>query len=60
VSWLLIATTPVLLMLAAVGLERMETGLAGADAASPAHAETTAGYPSANPQFLPTRQHNRV
>jgi len=46
VSWLLITAIPTLLMLAAVGLERIETGLS--------QVETT------NPQFPPTRGTNRV
>lgn len=45
-SWLLITAIPTLLMLAAVGLERIETGLS--------EAETT------NPQVPPTRHANGV
>ncbi|WP_165604302.1 MULTISPECIES: hypothetical protein [Mycolicibacter] len=45
-SWLLITAIPMLLMLAAVGLERIETGLN--------EVETT------NPQFPRTRRANRV
>jgi hypothetical protein len=46
VSWLLITSVPTLLMLAAVGLERIEAGLS--------EVETT------NPQFPRTRHANRV
>ncbi|AEF37953.1 MULTISPECIES: hypothetical protein [Mycobacteriaceae] len=45
-SWLLITAIPALLMLAAVGLERIETGLSEAEAT--------------NPQFPRTRRANRV
>ncbi|HTM85552.1 MAG TPA: hypothetical protein VL179_11770 [Mycobacterium sp.] len=44
--WLLITAVPTLLMLAAVGLERIETGLSQAE--------------STNPQFPPTQDTNRV
>ncbi|CAJ1510225.1 hypothetical protein [[Mycobacterium] holstebronense] len=45
-SWLLITTIPMLLMLSAVGLERIETGLGQVE--------------KANPQFPPNRHANRV
>jgi hypothetical protein len=46
VSWLLITAIPPLLMVAAVGLERIETGLTEVEAT--------------NPQFPRTRHANRV
>ncbi|WP_409435531.1 hypothetical protein [Mycobacterium sp. SMC-14] len=45
-SWLLITAIPMLLMLSAVGLERIETGLSR--------------EAKANPQFPPNRHANRV
>ncbi|MCV7274155.1 hypothetical protein [Mycolicibacter arupensis] len=45
-SWLLITAIPTLLMLSAVGLERIETGLSRVE--------------QANPQFPPNRRANRV
>ncbi|MEO6795169.1 MAG: hypothetical protein ABI253_07540 [Mycobacterium sp.] len=44
--WLLITAVPALLMMAAVGLERIETGLSQVEAT--------------NPQFPPTQDTNRV
>lgn len=53
-SWLLIAATPALLMLLAVGLERIETGLSRV-------APTERGaVRRPNPQFQPTPSANRV
>jgi len=46
VSWLLITAIPMLLMLSAVGLERIETGLSREQ--------------TANAQFPPNRHANRV
>ncbi|BBZ24798.1 hypothetical protein [Mycolicibacter hiberniae] len=45
-SWLLITAIPTLLMLSAVGLERIETGLSQRD--------------DANPQFPPNSHADRV
>jgi hypothetical protein len=64
VSWLLVAAIPAQLMLATIGLERVETDLNRAVAAAAAevtafleHVEADAGI---NPQFHPTQQPNRV
>ncbi|HET9874502.1 MAG TPA: hypothetical protein VFQ37_01905 [Mycobacterium sp.] len=66
--WLLVAATPTLLMLAAIGLERIETGLnhVGAAAAEVRalleHVEAEVGYAAshANPQFRTTQPAHRV
>jgi hypothetical protein len=68
VSWLLVAAIPTLLMLATIGLERIEAGLNHAAAAAAEvtafldHAEANAGYAAtrANPRFRTTQQANRV
>jgi hypothetical protein len=62
VSWLPVAVIPTLLMLATIGLERIETGL---DHALGAAAEVTAFFEhveadAANLRFHPTQQADRV
>ena len=57
-SWLLILTTPVLLMLTAAGLGRIEAALGTGADEHPADGSKS-GLP-VNPQFRPPRRDNRV
>ncbi|MEO8816046.1 MAG: hypothetical protein ABI307_10870 [Mycobacterium sp.] len=67
-SWLLIAATPTLLMLTAIGLDRIENALnhgapAAAEVPTPVEvAETATGQLAyrPNPRVRPTQQLNRV
>lgn len=63
VSWLLVAGVPVLLMLAALGLGRLEKELVR-DPAAVADVdeflERTGGHSHVNPQFRAPRHANRV
>ncbi|MGH3560469.1 MAG: hypothetical protein ACRDTN_01320 [Mycobacterium sp.] len=67
-SWLLVAAIPALLMLATIGLERIETGLNHAAAAAAevtellGHAEANVEHSTsgADPRFRTTQWANRV